>query len=86
MLKTTATVRKVGNSNGVILDKRICDALGISPGCNVAITVDNGCMMLEPERERQLPRVGIAKGEKLVPDEWFSEEADREVAAIMGVI
>ena len=85
MLVTEATVRKIGNSQGVIFDKAVCDNLGISCGSKLSILCDGGCLTIFTESNHEKPRIGIAKGRKLVSDDWFSEEMDREVAAMFGV-
>lgn len=54
-----AAVRKLGNSSGVIIPKPILDELGIAAGDAVDIALEQGRLVLTPERRR--PREGWAE-------------------------
>lgn len=42
------TLRRVGNSNALLLDKPILELLGMSEGCKVNLTVTNGALVVTP--------------------------------------
>ncbi len=42
------TLRRVGNSNALLLDKPILELLGLSEGAKVNLTVTNGALVVTP--------------------------------------
>ena len=42
------TIRKVGNSNALLLDKPILELLGLKEGGQVKLTVTNGSLVVTP--------------------------------------
>lgn len=44
------TLRKIGNSTGLVLDKATLDAVGLIEGDEVDIHVSNGCITITPAR------------------------------------
>ena len=42
------TLRRVGNSNALLLDKPILELLGMSEGSQVNLTVTNGALVVTP--------------------------------------
>lgn len=42
------TLRRVGNSNALLLDKPILELLGLSEGSKVNLTVTNGALVVTP--------------------------------------
>ena len=42
------TLRRVGNSNALLLDKPILELLGMSEGSQVNLTVTNGTLVVTP--------------------------------------
>ena len=42
------TLRRVGNSNAILLDKPIIELLGMSAGAKVNLTVTNGALVVTP--------------------------------------
>lgn len=60
------TIRKIGNSEGVIIPKEILDRLGLKAGDNVEIREDNGSVSLVPEQadlaeQLEAARIGMEK-------------------------
>ena len=41
-------LRKVGNSNALLLDKAIMELMGLDEGGDVQLTVDNGSLIVTP--------------------------------------
>jgi antitoxin component of MazEF toxin-antitoxin module len=69
-------LRKVGNSNAVILDLPIMEMVGLEEGKEVQITVSNGSIIITPvdprrvdpeELERHLDRI-VGERRKLLKD------------------
>lgn len=48
----TQTVRKIGNSEGVIIPKAFLEALGLSPGKEVGLEIVGGQLVLRPIQAR----------------------------------
>ena len=48
----TATLRAVGGSVSVTLPRQMLRTLGLAAGASVAVTVENGRMVLSPARPR----------------------------------
>ena len=42
------TLRRVGNSNALLLDKPLLELLGLSEGAKVNLTVTNGALVVTP--------------------------------------
>lgn len=47
-------IRKVGNSNALILDKPILELLGIEEDGQVQLTIQDGLLIVAPAHPRQL--------------------------------
>ncbi len=62
------TLRRVGNSNALLLDKPIMELLGMSEGSQVNLTVTNGALVVTPVNPM------------LVPPDKFQASLDRVVA------
>jgi len=45
-------LRKVGNSNAILLDKAILELIGLDEGGEVQLTVSNGSVVLTPANPR----------------------------------
>jgi antitoxin MazE len=54
-----ATVRKVGNSSGVIIPKSMLSEIGLATGDPVDLTLDDGRIAIAPVKKR--PREGWAE-------------------------
>ena len=78
------SLRKMGNSTGMIIPKAILDELGLASGAKVDLRVENGTVIAEPVRrkvregwEEDARRIGA---EGLTPEEkeWleFDEPVD----------
>ncbi len=60
------TIRKIGNSEGVIIPKELLDRLGLKAGDNVEIREENGSIYLLPEQtdlaeQLKAARIGMEK-------------------------
>lgn len=55
------TLRKIGNSMGVILPKEMLDAFGLKEGDSLSLQVENGVMMLKPTDEEFAKQVEIGR-------------------------
>jgi len=49
-------IRKVGNSNALLLDKAILELLGLDEGGEVQLTVDNGSLIVTPVTPRAVDK------------------------------
>lgn len=47
-------LRKVGNSNALILDKPILELLGLEEGGQVQLTIQDGNLIVTPTRPKQI--------------------------------
>ena len=74
------TVRKIGNSQGVTIPKSLCSELDIALGSRMELSVDGSSIVLTPIRDERPRRIGIAKGKKLVTEDFFSHDLDDEIA------
>jgi antitoxin MazE len=80
-----ATVRKVGNSSGVIIPKSMLSEIGLAAGDPVDLTLDDGRIAIAPVKRR--PREGWAEAfgdiEELDEEDiaWlqFGNEGDDEL-------
>ena len=86
MIATESVIRSIGNSKGIIIDKNMCDDLGLYCGSRVFVQCDGDMLTITPVETMKKPRIGIAKGEKLVDEAWFSEEFDEEIAKLFGAV
>ena len=43
------TIKKIGNSHGIILDKAYLDILGVKEGSNVHVTTSGKSIIIQPE-------------------------------------
>lgn len=62
-----ATLRKWGNSQGVLIPKSICEYLGISVGDSLQIREDEGSIVMQPVRKR------FVRSRKLTASELFAD-------------
>jgi antitoxin MazE len=80
-----ASVRKMGNSSGVIIPKPILNELGVKAGDKVEMTVEAGKVVLAPVHEH--PRAGWAEASKALAESgddalvWpeFGNEGDEDL-------
>jgi antitoxin MazE len=80
-----ATVRKLGNSAGVVIPKTMLAEIGLSPGDAVDLALEDGRIALTPIRRR--PREGwaeasqeiAASGEDALVWPEFGNEGDDEL-------
>lgn len=61
-----ATIRKIGNSEGIIIPKEVLDRLGLKAGDTVQIREEQGSISLVPEQadlaeQLEAARVGMQK-------------------------
>ncbi len=52
-------LRKVGNSNALILDKPILELLGLEENGQVQLTIEDGVLIVAPANPRQLTPEGL---------------------------
>jgi antitoxin MazE len=81
-----ATLRKMGNSSGVIIPKPILVQIGVEPGDDLDLSVDDDRIVLAPARRH--PRAGWAEAAKHIaeagddtlvwPDFGNADDADLE--------
>lgn len=45
------TIRKIGNSEGIIIPKEVLDRLGLKTGDQLDVQTENGAMRLKPVNE-----------------------------------
>ena len=67
-----STLRKMGNSTGMILPKAILDQLGLSSGAKVELRVENGEVIAKPEKRKI--REGWEEAAKRVGADPLTEE------------
>jgi len=80
-----ATVRKLGNSAGVVIPKAMLAEIGLSPGDAVDLALEDGRIALTPAKRR--PRQGWAEASQAIADAgedalvWpeFGNEGDDEL-------
>jgi antitoxin MazE len=80
-----ATVRKVGNSSGVIIPKSMLSEIGLAAGDPVDLTLDDGRIAIAPVKKR--PREGWAEASWAIAEAgedaliWpeFGNEGDDEL-------
>ena len=60
MLSMVKTLRPMGNSYGIIIDRPIMDLLGIEPDSQLEVTVEDGGLLLRPVKGHKA-RVRAAK-------------------------
>ena len=61
-----ATVRKMGNSSGIIIPKPILAQIGVAAGDDLELSLDDGRIMLVPAKRH--PRAGWAKAAKRIAE------------------
>lgn len=49
------TLRKIGNSNALILDKPILELLGLQEGAQVQLTIQDGSLIISPVQAARMP-------------------------------
>jgi putative addiction module antidote len=64
------TIRKVGNSNALLLDKAILELLGLREGGQVNLTVTNGSLIVTPVAAKQVDPEALQDCLDRVVDEW----------------
>lgn len=64
------TIRKVGNSNALLLDKAILELIGLREGGQVKLTVSNGSLVVTPVAAMQLDPKKLAACLDRVVSEW----------------
>ena len=52
-------LRKVGNSNALLLDKPLLEVIGLDEGANVEITVDHGNLIISPVSPGSVPEARV---------------------------
>jgi antitoxin MazE len=67
-----STLRKMGNSTGMILPKAILDQLGLACGAKLEIRVENGEVIAKPAKRKV--REGWEEGARLVGAEGLTAE------------
>jgi len=55
------TIRKIGNSEGVIIPKEILDRLGLKTGDSLELQMENGGINLRPAEEDLSRQLGVAR-------------------------
>ena len=64
------TIRKVGNSNALLLDKPILELLGLKVGGKVKLTVTNGSLVVTPVSAKHVDAEELQACLNRVVDEW----------------
>lgn len=64
------TIRKVGNSNALLLDKPILELLGLQEGGQVNLTVTNGSLVVTPVAAKSVDPDKLQACLNRVVDEW----------------
>ncbi len=57
-----ASIRRMGNSAGIILPKPVLAELGVKAGDDLSLTLENGVILLKPTKTH--PRAGWAEAAK----------------------
>ena len=64
------TIRKVGNSNALLLDKAILELIGLREGGQVNLTVTNGSLVVTPVAAKRVDPAKLQSCLDRVVDEW----------------
>ena len=64
------TIRKVGNSNALLLDKAILELIGLREGGQVKLSVTNGSLVVTPVAAKPLDPKKLAACLDRVVSEW----------------
>ena len=64
------TIRKVGNSNALFLEKPILELLGLREGGQVNLTVTNGSLIVTPVAAKHVDPEKLQACLNRVVDEW----------------
>ncbi|MBC7817042.1 MAG: hypothetical protein IAG10_09170 [Planctomycetaceae bacterium] len=64
------TIRKVGNSNALFLDKPILELLGLQEGGQVNLIVTNGSLIVTPVAAKRVDPEKLQACLNRVVDEW----------------
>ncbi len=67
------TLRKMGNSTGLILPKAVMHALGVETGAKMQMRVEDGCVIAEPVREKKV-REGWEEAAALIGAEPLTKD------------
>ena len=87
-----SSIRKIGNSFGVILGKKLLEQSGIKTGSEISIEAKDGAIIIKPRRKkravnrdlstwRKQIKKAIKKGQKPEKSFWpddMSKESDKE--------
>ena len=74
----TGTLKKWGNSQGVIIPKLYCDEVGIKAGDKISITTDIDRIIIKPEKEFTLQAL-MAGYEGNKPEIVWPDSEDKPV-------
>ena len=67
-----STLRKMGNSTGMIVPKAILDQLGLASGAKIELRVENGEVIARPAKRKV--REGWAEAAKMVGADRLTED------------
>jgi antitoxin MazE len=73
-IQLQSTLRKMGNSTGLIVPKAILDQLGLSCGAKVELRIENGEVIARPAKRKV--REGWAEAAKRIGSDLTEEERD----------
>ena len=82
-----ATVRKLGNSAGVVIPREMLAEIGLAPGDAVDLALEDGRIALTPVTAKRRPRKGWAEASRAIAEAgedalvWpeFGNEGDDEL-------
>ena len=60
---STATLKKWGNSQGIIIPKSVCDEVGVRVEDDFTLTVEGGAIVLRPTRQEHCRTRTVTIGE-----------------------
>lgn len=63
-------LRKVGNSNALLLDRTLMDLVGLQEKSDVQVTVSDGSLIITPVNPRCIPQEQFEKSLNQVLSEW----------------
>ena len=63
------TLRKTGNSYGLIIERPVMELLGITPDSELDVTVEGGALIIRPVKQTSAPKVdrGATQGSERGP-------------------
>lgn len=68
------TLRKMGNSTGLILPKPILDQLGLESGAKIELHIEDGKVIAEPVKPKRKVREGWAEAAREIGAQPLTEE------------